>query len=151
MKILVSACLLGRNCKYDGGNNFRQNVVDFLRGHEVVEVCPEVMAGRSIPRKPIELLNGKFIEEDGTDVDAQVRRGVQDALEIARAEKIDLAILKSRSPTCGVRQIYDGTFSGKLIPGKGITTKKLESLGVKVINEDEAKELLKSLEEKNPA
>ena len=76
MKILVSACLLGRNCKYDGGNNFRQNVVDLLRGHEVVEVCPEVMAGRSIPRKPIELLNGKFIEEDGTDVDVQVQRGV---------------------------------------------------------------------------
>jgi uncharacterized protein YbbK (DUF523 family) len=64
---------------------------------------------------------------------------------------IKLAILKERSPSCGVHKIYDGTFSGKLIPGKGITTKKLESLGVKVINEDEAKELLKSLEEKNPA
>ncbi|MCR5163800.1 MAG: DUF523 domain-containing protein [Thermoguttaceae bacterium] len=134
MKILVSACLLGRNCKYDGGNNFRQNVVDLLRGHEVVEVCPEVMAGRSIPRKPIELLNGKFIEEDGTDVDAQVQRGVQDALEIAREEKIDLAILKSRSPTCGVRQIYDGTFSHRLVDGEGAFAKVLRENGFRVLD-----------------
>lgn len=134
MKILVSACLLGRNCKYDGGNNFRQNVVDFLRGHDVVEVCPEVMAGRSIPRKPIELLNGKFIEKDGTDVDVEVQRGVQDALKIAQKEKIDLAILKSRSPTCGARQIYDGTFSHRLINGEGAFAKALRENGFRVID-----------------
>lgn len=134
MKILVSACLLGRNCKYDGGNNFRQNVVDFLRGHDVVEVCPEVMAGRSIPRKPIELLNGKFIEEDGTNVDVEVQRGVQDALKIAQKEKIDLAILKSRSPTCGARQIYDGTFSHRLINGEGAFAKALRENGFRVID-----------------
>lgn len=134
MKILVSACLLGRNCKYDGGNNFRQSVVDFLRGHDVVEVCPEVMAGRSIPRKPIELLNGKFIEEDGTDVDVEVQRGVQDALKIAQKEKIDLAILKSRSPTCGARQIYDGTFSHRLINGEGAFAKALRENGFRVID-----------------
>lgn len=134
MKILVSACLLGRNCKYDGGNNFRQSVVDFLRGHDVVEVCPEVMAGRSIPRKPIELLNGKFIEEDGTNVDVEVQRGVQDALKIAQKEKIDLAILKSRSPTCGARQIYDGTFSHRLINGEGAFAKALRENGFRVID-----------------
>jgi len=134
MKILVSACLLGRNCKYNGGNNYRQNVVDFVRGHEVVEVCPEVMGGRSIPRKPIELLNGKFIEADGTDVNDGVQRGVQDALKFAQEEKIDLAILKSRSPTCGVHQIYDGTFSNHLINGEGAFAKVLRENGFRVLD-----------------
>ena len=134
MKILVSACLLGRNCKYDGGNNYRKNVVEFLRDHDVVEVCPEVMAGRSIPRKPIELLNGKFIEGDGTDVDAEVKCGVREALKIARDEKIDLAILKSRSPTCGARQIYDGTFSHRLIDGEGAFAKALRENGFRVVD-----------------
>ena len=84
MKILVSACLMGRLCKYNAGHNFRQAVADLAQKHELVEVCPEVMGGRTIPRKCIEIRNGRFIEADGTDVDAEVRDGVCQALEIAK-------------------------------------------------------------------
>ncbi|MBE6426351.1 MAG: DUF523 domain-containing protein [Planctomycetaceae bacterium] len=137
MKILVSACLMGRPCKYSGGHNFRQAVADLAREHELVEVCPEVMGGRSIPRKCIEIRNGRFVEADGTDVDAEVRGGVCLALEIAKNENVELAVLKSRSPTCGVHQIYDGTFSGTLIDGRGALTEGLEAIGVRVIDDED--------------
>jgi len=137
MKILVSACLMGRLCKYNAGHNFRQAVADLAQKHELVEVCPEVMGGRTIPRKCIEIRNGRFIEADGTDVDAEVRDGVFQALEIAKKENVELAVLKSRSPTCGVHQIYDGTFSGTLIDGQGALTEGLEALGVRVIDDEE--------------
>ena len=137
MKILVSACLMGRSCKYNGGHNFRQAVAELARRHELVEVCPEVMGGRTIPRKCIEIRDGRFVEADGTDVDDEVRDGVRQALEIAKKENVELAVLKSRSPTCGVRQIYDGTFSGTLIDGRGAQTEGLEVLGVRVLDDEE--------------
>lgn len=151
MKILVSACLLGRNCKYDGKNNFRQCVADFVQGHEVVEVCPEVMGGRSIPRPSIEIRNGRFVDVNGQDVDEEVRAGVKQALEIAKREQIDLAILKSRSPTCGVRQIYDGSFSGKLVDGQGAFAHALTENGFRVLDvEDLTQNLPQNLPENRP-
>lgn len=137
MKVLVSACLLGRNCKYNGGNNYRESVIRFLQDKEVVECCPEVMAGMGIPRTPVEIVNGVLMDRSGNNVDAAMRRGVERAMEEIRELGIDCAVLQSRSPTCGVRQVYDGTFSGKLIPGQGIFAKALMDAGIKVINAED--------------
>jgi len=134
MKVLVSACLVGRNCKYSGGNNYSQKVMDFLKDKEVIEVCPEVLAGMSIPRPRVEILNGKLIDEFGNDVDEKYRNGVAKALKQIEGQDIDLAILQSRSPTCGVKQIYDGTFSGKLLAGQGALAEALIKAGYKVMD-----------------
>ena len=139
MKIMVSACLLGENCKYSGGNNRDENVLRFIDGHEVIPVCPEAMGGLPTPRPPAEIVRGEVINREGKSVDAQYRRGAQMALEIARREKIDLAILQSRSPSCGVKEIYDGTFSGKRIPGQGVTARLLSEHGFKLIDREELK------------
>lgn len=137
MKILVSACLLGRNCKYNGGNNRSQQVLDFLHGHEVVAVCPEVAAGLGIPRTPVEIVNGNVQTAEGISVDAQLRGAVAGILEEIRELKIDCAVLQSRSPTCGVNQIYDGTFSGKRIEGSGVLAQALKDAGYRVIDAED--------------
>ena len=139
MKIMVSACLLGENCKYSGGNNRDENVLRFIDGHEVIPVCPEVMGGLPTPRPPAEIVRGEVVNREGKSVDAQYRRGAQMALEIAQREKIDLAILQSRSPSCGVKEIYDGTFSGKRISGQGVTARLLSEHGFKLIDGEELK------------
>lgn len=134
MKVLVSACLLGENCKYNGGNNFNQAVVDYLEGKQPVPVCPELRAGLGCPRVPIELVDGVMTSRDGTIVDAPVRRAIREILDEYRGQDIHCAILQSRSPTCGVRQIYDGTFSGHLIPGSGAFAQALMEAGYTVID-----------------
>lgn len=135
MKIMVSACLLGENCKYNGGNNLDEKVVAFLHGHEVVAVCPERLAGLGVPRVPMEIVDGVLINKDGVIVDGPVRRAVAQIL--AENRNMELAILKSRSPTCGVKQIYDGTFSGRLIDGSGTLAQALKDAGIPVLdNED---------------
>lgn len=137
MKILVSACLLGRNCKYNGGNNQNQRVLDFLEGHEVVAVCPEVSAGLGTPRIPVEIVNGNVQTKDGVSVDAPLRQAVRNILEEIRDLDIDCAVLQSRSPTCGVNQIYDGTFSGVRIQGSGILAQALKDAGYRVIDAED--------------
>lgn len=132
MKIMVSACLLGENCKYSGGNNRDERVLAYVAGHEVIPVCPEVMGGLPTPRPPAEIVNGEVINREGVSVDYEYRLGAQKALEIARREKIDLAILQSRSPSCGVKQIYDGTFSGTRISGQGVFAGELIKNGFTV-------------------
>lgn len=134
MKVLVSACLVGRNCKYNGGNNYSEKVMEFLKDKEVIEVCPEVLAGMPSPRPRVEILNGKLIDEFGNDVDEKYRNGVAKTLEQIQGQDIDLAILQSRSPTCGVKQIYDGTFSGKLLDGQGALAEALVKAGYKVMD-----------------
>ena len=134
MKVLVSACLVGRNCKYNGGNNYSEKVMEFLKDKEVIEVCPEVLAGMPSPRPRVEMLNGKLIDEFGNDVDEKYRNGVAKALEQIEGQDIDLAILQSRSPTCGVKQIYDGTFSGKLLDGQGALAEALMKAGYQVMD-----------------
>ncbi len=134
MKILVSACLLGENCKYNGHNNYTLKVADFVRGHEVVTVCPEVLAGLGIPRTPIEIVDGVLTDREGNSVDAILRETVVELVEGLVQQGIDCAILQSRSPTCGVNQVYDGTFSGKLIPGMGVFARALGDAGIKVID-----------------
>ena len=137
MKIVVSACLLGRNCKYNGGNNFDPRVAAYVAGREVMEVCPEVLAGMGIPRIPMEIKDGRLVNRDGIDVDAPNRRAVEMILEQLRGEDIDCVILKSRSPTCGVRQVYDGSFSGKLVDGMGIFAQALKDTGYRVMDAED--------------
>lgn len=133
-KILVSGCLLGENCKYNGGNNYNPRVVEFLKDKEVISICPEMMAGMGCPRNPIEIVDGVLTDCHGKNVDSLIRKSVMEIMERIRDEEIQCAILQSRSPTCGVNQVYDGTFSGKLIPGSGIFAKSLMDAGYLVID-----------------
>jgi uncharacterized protein YbbK (DUF523 family) len=133
MKILVSACLLGRNCKYSGGNNRDEKVVAFVQGHEVIPVCPEEILG--VPRVPMEIVGGVLINKEGVVVDGPVRRAVAKIVE--ENQNADLAILKSRSPTCGVRQVYDGTFSGTLVDGAGVLAQALRQAGIRTIDAED--------------
>ncbi len=140
MKILVSACLLGKNCKYNGGNNLNQRVLDFIEGHEVIGVCPEQLGGLSTPRLPAEIVDGVVTNKEGISVDVQFRKGAQTALAVALEKKVDLAILQSRSPSCGVKEIYDGNFSGKKIKGQGVFAKLLSAHGIKVLDAEDVAE-----------
>ena len=139
MKVLVSACLLGENCKYSGGNNLSPRVVEWLRnnGHEAVPVCPEVLGGLPVPRAAAEIAGGVVMTRDGRSVDAEFRRGAEMALERARREGAGLAVLQPRSPSCGARQIYDGTFSGRKISGQGVFAELLLGEGIPVLEPEE--------------
>ena len=198
MKILCSACLLGENCKYNGGNNYSEALARFieqvslmakpqtedqfvnransskLKGSmkpmesktmefmessktamgssktimepielvtgdresivEIIPVCPEVLGGLPTPRIPAEIVNGEVRTRDGQSVDREFRRGAWQALKIAREKQVDVAILQSRSPSCGVKEIYDGTFSGTRIAGAGIFASLLKEHGIEVID-----------------
>lgn len=140
LRILVSACLLGKNCKYNGGNNLNQRVLDFIEGHEVIGVCPEQLGGLSTPRLPAEIVDGVVMNKEGISVDAEFRKGAQAALAVALENKVDLAILQSRSPSCGVKEIYDGSFSGKRIKGQGVFAKLLSAHGIKVLDAEDVSE-----------
>ena len=139
MKVLVSACLLGRKCKYNGGSNFNPAVAAYVADKEVVEYCPEVMAGLGIPRTPIEIVEGVLMDRDGNNVDILLREAVEKAMAEIREMDIDCAILQSRSPTCGVNQVYDGTFSGKLISGSGVFAQALKDAGYRVVDAEDVK------------
>jgi len=134
IKIAVSACLLGTNCKYNDGNNYSEKVIEYIKGHEVVSVCPEVLGGLPTPRESAEIVNGKVSHKDGTSVDKEFRRGAETALEIIKEQQADFVILQSRSPSCGVNTIYDGSFSGKIISGQGVFANLLQKNGIKVID-----------------
>lgn len=137
MKILVSACLLGRNCKYNGGNNYREKVEKLVQGREVIEVCPEMLAGLGTPRTPIEIRDGEVVSRDGVSVDKVIRDAVAQVLESIKDEPIDFCILKSRSPTCGVHQVYNGTFSGVLVDGAGVLARALKDAGYRVLDDED--------------
>lgn len=134
MKIAVSSCLLGDNCKYNGGNNYSEKVIKFVEEHEVISVCPEVLGGLPIPRESAEIVNGVVSLKDGSSVDKKFRDGAEKAIRIVKENNADLVILQSRSPSCGVNTIYDGSFSGKLIPGQGVFSELLKKNGIKVID-----------------
>ena len=109
MKVLVSACIMGENCKYNGKNNKNSAAIHFLKDKEVISICPEVLAGMETPRPCAEIVNGRVVDENGNDVSLEYNKAVAVALSKIQNEEIDLVILQSRSPTCGVNQIYDGT------------------------------------------
>ena len=139
-KIVVSACLLGENCKYSGGNNLDPRVVEFVRGREVIPVCPEVLAGLGIPRVPIEIRDGVVVRKDGVVVDEAIRAAVAQILEQLQGQCIHCAVLKSRSPTCGVHQVYDGSFTGTLVDGAGVLAQALQNAGYVVLDNEDLEE-----------
>ena len=134
MKIMVSACLLGQKCKYNVGENYSEIVMAFTKGHEVIPVCPETAGGLPVPRLSCEIADGVVMNTAGESKDKEFRKGAAIGLQLAEAEKIDLAVLQSRSPSCGVNRIYDGTFSGKLIKGSGVFAALLREHGFKVLD-----------------
>ena len=136
MKIMVSACLLGDNVKYNGGNNKNDVLIKFLENHEIIKICPEVMGGLSIPRVPSEIRKNKIFNKEGIDVTNYFMDGARKVLELAKKENIKVAILKERSPSCGSEFIYDGTFTGTVINGEGVTTKLLRENNIIVLNEN---------------
>ena len=137
MKVLVSACIMGVNGKCNGKNNENITAINFLKDKDVISICPEVLAGMKIPRSCAEIVNGRVVDENGNDVSSEYDKAVQIALSKIQNENIDLVILQSRSPTCGVNQIYDGSFTGKLISGMGLFAKELKQRGYKVIDVEE--------------
>lgn len=137
MKILVSKCLLGVNCRYKGDNCFNEKIAALLTNNEIIGVCPEVEGGLSTPRNPSEIINDKVISSTGKDVTAEYKKGAEIALKLAQDNKVDLVIFKSKSPSCGVGLIYDGTFTGNKIPGNGIAAQLLIDNGFKVITEED--------------
>jgi len=134
--ILVSACLLGAKCQYNGENDFTKELLEFLKDKgEFIAVCPEVLGGLPIPRDGAEIVKGKVKTTKGDDVTKEFLSGAEKVLEIAKENNVDLAILKAKSPSCGVGTIYDGTFSRKLINGDGVTAALLRKNGIKVMTE----------------
>lgn len=141
-RILISACLVGDNCRYDGKNNLSPKIAALLEKYELVPFCPECEGGLKTPRTPSERQGEKVITKDGRNVTKQYERGAELAWNICFYLKIKVAILKENSPSCGVHKIHDGSFSGKLIEGVGTTTELLKEKGINVISEDEIDTLL---------
>ena len=141
-RILISACLVGDNVKYDGGNNKNPLISKLLEKYELVPFCPEVEGGLPIPRHPCEQRGEQVINDLDEDKTDEFNRGADLALNICLYLKITKAILKERSPSCGVHSIYDGTFSHKVIPGMGVTAALLKRKGITIYSEDEIPELL---------
>ncbi len=136
-KILVSACLLGECCRYDGNHNYEQDIVDYVQGYEVIKVCPEVMGGLSkLGRTPCEIIEGKVIDKFGNDKTYEYEKGANMVKQIAQDQNITKAIMKSKSPSCGFKKVYDGTFTRTLIDGNGVCVKSLTQLGIEIINSD---------------
>lgn len=132
-KILVSACLLGVNCKYNGGNNASDEVDEFLKDYEIIPICPEIMGGLTTPRVAAEQKGEKVITQDGEDVTKQYRKGAEECLFLAQKYNVKKALLKLRSPSCGYGQVYDGTFSHTLVNENGVTAELLLKNGIEII------------------
>lgn len=140
-KILVSACLCGENCRYDGKCQKNDDVLSLTKYFDLIPICPEQSGGLKTPRQPSEIQGDKVISKDGKDVTSNYNDGAFWATSIAQIYKIRFAVLKENSPSCGTHFIHDGTFSGKLIQGKGVTVKKLENINVKCFSENEINKL----------
>ena len=139
--ILISACLAGVNCKYDGGNNYNEKIMELVRNGDAILVCPEQLGGLTTPRTPseIKIVNGIrcVFMEDGRDVTKEYERGANEVLNLAKSLNINKAILKAKSPSCGCGIIYDGTFTKTKISGNGITSQLLLNNGIEVITEED--------------
>ena len=138
--ILVSACLLGQSCRYDGKSKPCERVIALKDTYNLIPICPEVMGGLPTPRTPSEICGELVLMKDGRNVTENYNRGAQKALEIARENACTVAILKEKSPSCGSGLIHNGLFDGGLIEGDGITAKLLKSQGIRVLGESEITE-----------
>lgn len=135
--IIVSACLAGLHCRYDGGEKPNNEVIRLVAEGKAIPVCPEQLGGLSTPRLPAEIIDGRVIREDGVDVTSEFERGAQDALTLAKLAGAKSAILKAKSPSCGSGRIYDGSFSAKVIPGDGIMAELFKKNGIAVQTEED--------------
>ena len=144
MTILVSACLLGCPCRYDGKSKPNDTVLALMEQHTLIPICPEQMGGLATPREPAERRGDGVFTETGGDVTAQYRRGAEEALRLAKLYGCTHAILKERSPSCGSGQIYDGSFSRTLTDGDGVTAALLKENGITVLGENEVDTLWRS-------
>ena len=142
MRLLVSACLLGCPCRYDGASKLCPAVLALAERHELVPVCPEQLGGLPTPRPPAERREDRVVTQSG-DVTEQYRRGAEETLKLCKLFGCEAAVLKERSPSCGHGQVYDGTFSGTLTAGDGVTAELLSAHGIPVYGESRIEELLK--------
>ena len=141
MRIMVSACLLGEKCKYNGADNFCQAGSALAQELELIPVCPELAGGLPVPRLPCEIVGGTVMNSAGENVDKAFRAGAAECVRLAKEKEIDLAILQPRSPSCGVHEIYDGTFSGRRIAGSGVFASLLRESGFRIMDADEWKQI----------
>jgi uncharacterized protein YbbK (DUF523 family) len=142
MNILISACLLGIRCRYDGAAKHDARMEKLMEKHHLIPVCPEIYGGLSTPRDPSERTGDKVVGKNGQNVTAAFQKGAQEALYLAKLFHCEYAILKERSPSCGHGRIYDGTFSGRLTDGSGVTAELLEKNGITVLGESQIDEFL---------
>ena len=141
-KLLISACLLGVRCRYDGGVKALPGIEALEKRYALIPVCPEQLGGLPTPRTPSERRGGRVVSRDGADVTAAFQRGAEQAALLARFFDARAALLKARSPSCGRGEIYDGTFSGRTTPGDGVTAQALLALGLTVYTEAELDKLI---------
>jgi len=141
-KILISACLIGERVRYDGRSKalLDDHLSTWKKEGRLVPICPEVLGGLPVPREPAEQVGTLILSQSGKDVTQAFEKGAALCLEVVRKNNIKVAILKERSPSCASKQVYDGTFSGHLVDGKGRTTLVLEEEGVRVFGESEIQE-----------
>ena len=142
MRILISGCLLGVCCRYDGASKPHPLAEELSKKHELVPVCPEQLGGLATPRLPAERQGDRIVAKSGVDVTAQYRRGAEESLKICRLLGCDAAVLKERSPSCGSGEIYDGTVTGTLVSGNGVTAELFLEHGIPVYGESQLSELL---------
>ena len=135
--LLISACLLGIGCRYDGGRVKKIDVEALKERFNLIPICPEILGGLPTPRTPSERIGASVMMKDGRDVTENFKKGAEESLTIARALDCDIALLKAKSPSCGKGRIYDGSFTGTLTDGNGVTADLLISEGIKVYTEDE--------------
>lgn len=141
-KIIVSACLLGENCKYNGGNNKCDDIIALAEKFEIIPVCPECFGGLPIPRVPSEIKDGRVYSKTGEDLTEAFLSGAEQTLYIAKEANAPCAVLKENSPSCGFGKIYDGTFSGNKIEGNGITAQLLYDNEIQIFGESQVKRLI---------
>lgn len=144
MNILVSACLLGINCRYSGMGACHEDIIELKHKHNLIPVCPEQLGGLPTPRNPVEIVNDRAMDEAAKDFTKEFTSGAMQTLQIANILDCKTAILKSNSPSCGNKNIYDGTFCGKLIKGQGFTARLLMENGIEVLSEKELNKLERS-------
>ncbi len=145
--VMVSACLLGHKCRYNGKSCYLPVLISSMKQYQVIPVCPEVLGGLPIPRSPLEISNGDgydvwagsalVVNQDGVNFTYEFQKGALETLNLCRKHGVKMAVLKEKSPSCGSKRIYDGTFSTRLIPGSGVTASLLKKEGIKIFSEQE--------------
>lgn len=146
MNVLVSACLMGVNCRYKGDGSMIPEISLLMERCHLIPVCPEIMGGLATPRTPAERLGDRVVTRDGEDVTEQYGKGAEEVAHLAALYGCRYALLKERSPSCGSGEVYDGTFGRKLVPGDGVAAARLKKEGIAVYGESSAGQLLKDLE-----